>query len=428
MKAVALSLVVFVYVIGCSDAPSAPSAKSSVQFVSVSAGETHACALDKTGHVWCWGANRSGEIGVPMELCGAVIATVCLEPARMIADNSFTAVVAGSNFSCALKTDGRAYCWGADSQDQLGVSPRASLQCDISVCSDKPMPVSGGFAFKRISAGMFGACAITIDGIGKCWGSSNGVKLLGNPSTVFTSATPLSVVLSTSNDSSWDEIDHPGYYSNCGVVSALHTVACWGTNFYGQLGLGDIPTGSGAASPPRPVAAPVPLHGVAAGDVNSCALDDTNAAYCWGSSTNGIVFVEAAPAACGPSVQPYNCYPTPSKLKTAVRFSSLTAGSQHFCGIAVTTGDAYCWGQNRYGQIGLAGLPQATSYSEPTAVIGGLHFKSLSAGADFTCGVSTTGDVWCWGVNFYGQLGYGNYLVFSTLAYGPLRLFPATDK
>jgi alpha-tubulin suppressor-like RCC1 family protein len=38
-------------------------------------------------------------------------------------------------------------------------------------------------------------------------------------------------------------------------------------------------------------------------------------------------------------------------------------------------------------------------------VSGGLQFQSISAGETFTCGVTTTGVAYCWGDNVYGQLG-----------------------
>ena len=41
-----------------------------------------------------------------------------------------------------------------------------------------------------------------------------------------------------------------------------------------------------------------------------------------------------------------------------------------------------CWGDNSYGQ----GSPPA-----------GIRFVQISAGASYTCGVSTSNEVWCWG-------------------------------
>src|SRR5206468_1962030 len=159
-------------------------------------------------------------------------------------------------------------------------------------------------------------------------GGNNGSNLLGNPTKVFTSATPLAVILSTSGDSSWETIDRAGYAANCGVAATIHDVACWGSNSYGQLGIGSF---SSVTSLPRPIAAAVRLHGVSAGDVWACALDDGNAAYCWGKSINGAPSVVTTPINCGSATLPYDCLPTPQKLKTPIRFASLTAGQRHFC-------------------------------------------------------------------------------------------------
>ena len=79
-------------------------------------------------------------------------------------------------------------------------------------------------------------------------------------------------------------------------------------------------------------------------------------------------------------------------------FESITEGFDYTCGLA--SGTAYCWGSNWSGQLGTG--TGGDSYS-PIAVTGGLHFTSLSAGAVQACGVTTSGDAYCW-----GNLGYGD--------------------
>jgi len=70
-----------------------------------------------------------------------------------------------------------------------------------------------------------------------------------------------------------------------------------------------------------------------------------------------------------------------------------------------TTGAAYCWGANGEGALGDGTTTQRTS---PVAVTGGLTFASVSAGGNgFTCGRTTTGAGYCWGLNNVGQLGDG---------------------
>jgi alpha-tubulin suppressor-like RCC1 family protein len=73
------------------------------------------------------------------------------------------------------------------------------------------------------------------------------------------------------------------------------------------------------------------------------------------------------------------------------------------CGLTAS-GEAYCWGFNRWGQLGDG---TTTDKSTPVAVAGGLQFTSLWAGGRRTCGVTTSGTAYCWGEDRYGALGDG---------------------
>ena len=91
---------------------------------------------------------------------------------------------------------------------------------------------------------------------------------------------------------------------------------------------------------------------------------------------------------------------------TALGLGRITAGGNHSCGLTAS-GAAYCWGYNGLGQLG---NNSSTNSSLPVAVAapsGGspLSFSSITAGSYHSCGVTTNGAAYCWGLNFYGQLG-----------------------
>jgi alpha-tubulin suppressor-like RCC1 family protein len=84
----------------------------------------------------------------------------------------------------------------------------------------------------------------------------------------------------------------------------------------------------------------------------------------------------------------------------------VSGGVFHTCG-ETTNNLAYCWGNNAFGQLGNGG-PAGTDQLKPVAVAGGLQFGQVSAGADHTCGKTLAAVAYCWGYNFFGQLGDGD--------------------
>jgi alpha-tubulin suppressor-like RCC1 family protein len=46
----------------------------------------------------------------------------------------------------------------------------------------------------------------------------------------------------------------------------------------------------------------------------------------------------------------------------------------------------------------------------PVAVAGGLQFTSIGLGGAYSCGMTAAAAIYCWGSNYYGQLGDGSYV------------------
>ena len=87
-------------------------------------------------------------------------------------------------------------------------------------------------------------------------------------------------------------------------------------------------------------------------------------------------------------------------------FAQVSSGTFHSCGVT-TDGRAYCWGGNDKGQLGDGTTFINTARTTPSAVIGGLRFRHVSVGYEHSCGVTLDDRVFCWGLNFSGQLGNG---------------------
>ncbi len=243
------------------------------------------------------------------------------------------------------------------------------------------MLVSGGLSHASLSVGTNTACGITTATDAYCWGE-NFSGQLGDG----TDAVRLAPVLVTGGLSFvWVSA---GEGRSCGITTAGDAY-CWGS---GPLGDGAT---AGSLTPLR-VSATVEFASVSTGGVHTCGLTTARDAYCWG----GGGFRNGGQLGDGTTSDRL----TPVPVSGGLSFASLSAGGRYTCGVT-STGDAYCWGRNGSGQLG-----DGTTVGRltPTLVSGSLSFASVSPSLGFprhTCGVTTTGDAYCWGDNSLGQLG-----------------------
>ena len=174
----------------------------------------------------------------------------------------------------------------------------------------------------------------------------------------------------------------------CGL-SNTGAAYCWGDNNWGQLGNGSFTN----SSIPVAVSAGLGFSALATGGVHTCALTSAGAAYCWGY--NG--FGQLGNSAVGYSL-------TPLAVSGNLSFSALATAVYYTCG-RTGSGAAYCWGDNEAGQLG----DGSSTFSRPApgAVSGGLSFSALATGENHTCGLTSSGAAYCWGLNNFGQLGDG---------------------
>src|SRR5687768_2357382 len=130
-----------------------------------------------------------------------------------------------------------------------------------------------------------------------------------------------------------------------------------------------------------------------------------------------VALLLAAGAACGEDsaglAGPEGSEPAAVSAVATLAFDQLSAGVEHACGVD-TDGKVWCWGKNEFGELG---IPPAASPDpcgsgpcslRPVAVSGGLRFRHVAAGQQFTCGLTTGDEVFCWGRNDAGQLGTGS--------------------
>jgi alpha-tubulin suppressor-like RCC1 family protein len=107
-----------------------------------------------------------------------------------------------------------------------------------------------------------------------------------------------------------------------------------------------------------------------------------------------------------------------SQTDPAPVFTQVSTGSGSRFTCAVTAdGKVKCWGRNDAGQLGDGTTTQRTAPVDVLVSPGGAPLIGVSAiatGFDHACALMTSGQVKCWGVNYWGQLGDGTLDAHTT--------------
>ena len=237
-----------------------------------------------TGRIVGWGTNDSSNDLLLGGAVGETALSPVLVPEGALAGKVVTQVSVGGRHACAL-SEGKAYCWGSDDRGALGNVGVLDHQP-----TPAPVDVSGVLAGKTLTEVQAGenenSCALDSDGQAYCWGSSNGQGALGD-GYIEDRETPVKVVMTAVIGGSFTSISSGGSTSWCGLAGGR--AYCWGDGYDGQMGNGrrdpDNPT-------PVPVDTTGALLGksltdIDGGDGHVCALDSEGHAYCWGDAAGG---------------------------------------------------------------------------------------------------------------------------------------------
>lgn len=251
-----------------------------------------------------------------------------------------------------------------------------------------PVQVSTTLRFTAIAAGHLHSCAIGSAGDTYCWGSDRHFQLgstgpMDDCGAVRCSGTPVRVA----GGHVFTQLA-AGRRHSCGLT-ASGAAWCWGYGRDGQLGDG---RGSDSLLPVR-VAGGRIFTALAANatSASTCGLTVSGEAWCWGGNHRG---------ALGNGTDAGSAH-VPVQVMTRVKFIAISISQSTGCGVS-TDGDAYCWGDNRYGQLGSgrAGSDGGPAIAiTPTAVQGGHKFTGIATDGLHSCAVQRTGAVYCWGLH-----------------------------
>ncbi|MDP6661833.1 MAG: hypothetical protein QF545_02700 [Candidatus Thalassarchaeaceae archaeon] len=127
--------------------------------VALDVGFMHTCGILDDGSVYCWGNNSHGQLGDGTNITSAYARAASLPPGRMA-----ISIDAGREHTCAILDDSSAYCWGRNTEGQIGDGTTDNSSTPVSVS----MP--SGLGVAEITAGNFHTCAVATNGSVYCWG------------------------------------------------------------------------------------------------------------------------------------------------------------------------------------------------------------------------------------------------------------------
>ncbi len=320
----------------------------------------------------------------------------------------------GTAKTCAVVTN-ELYCWGKNSNSSENFT--GNLGDGTSTDSLVPVKVAQqtgaleGKVVTKVTSAQYHSCALA-QGTVYCWGiNSNGQ--LGN-STTTNSSVPVAVGGALASLTVTD-IATTGNTS-CAIANSK--IYCWGNNSKGTMGDGTTSQSSTPklVSTTNLGSSYVATKLATSGSrsYNMCAIAD-NKAWCWGNNEAGQVGnnTSGSTNVLAPT-KVYDSGALSGKTVTSISqdgyFNGSSGAYPHVC--VVASGAAYCWGENNAGQLGRA-VGNTTDSSVPvavstTGVLSGKTITDIVVGLQHSCALTSEQKTYCWGYNGSGQLGNGN--------------------
>lgn len=257
------------------------------------------CVLFSDSRVSCFGRSPRGAHGADTNLFIPVVGVGPGEYLVFSSTDQAVLVETGWQHSCAVFSNGRLRCWGANGQGQCGNGPPNSFAWGTGMTlSQTPfVDFSTTHVVTAVAAGAQNTCALFSNSRMRCFGNGvNGLTGLGTTSnwgsTVASSTSLLPFLTFVSLG------DPPvlklsiGQWHACMVFSG-GGVACFGYNEDGALGTDSTEIwGSTAASstsnlPFIQFSSTHPATDVVALYLSSCALFNNKMVRCWGRNKEG---------------------------------------------------------------------------------------------------------------------------------------------
>jgi alpha-tubulin suppressor-like RCC1 family protein len=353
----------------CAAAPSAPGPPISAFRGRLAASQNFSLAVNGDGTVKAWGKNPNGELGD-----GTTVSE--LSPVQSAGVANAGTVAAGYYHSLTLLKSGAIWSWGYNGYGELASGNTSS--------NPTPSPTPGTSGYVAVAAGQYHSLGLLSGGTVRAWGY-NGYGQLGDGTTTQRVAPVQTVGISGVVAIAAGQ-DHSLALKSDGTVWA------WGYNGYGQLGNG----GTTNSTTPVQVAGLSGVTAIAAGANHSMAIRNDGTVWTWGYNGYGGL---------GAGNQ--------TSETRIVRASDLTnvvaiaAGDYHSLAVK-SDGTVWAWGYNGNGQLGNASVvlsPTPVQVVESTIPLTGA--LAVAAGSNHSLALTSSGVIYVWGDNTYGQFGVG---------------------
>ncbi|PPD53663.1 MAG: hypothetical protein CTY12_04665 [Methylotenera sp.] len=314
-----------------------------------------------------------------------------------------------------LTTNGTSAVWAevvAPAQQMLtscGSASSGLLGNGTNTAVSTPVAIGAHGDWTKISVD-YGAHAIKSNGTLWAWGT-DAYGQLG----VGTNNTHRSSPVQVGSLNNWKQVSHGSNHVT--AVKTDGTIWSWGRNNWGQLGLGDYTTRS------SPVQIGSATNWVTCSSSRGTSLNRSffinSLGQMFGVGWNNQGFYGSRNLGIGNTGIAY--YNTLQQLPDS-DWASVVCGADHAAALKID-GTLWCWGDNYQGQCGSgAGVVR----SVPTQV-GADTWKQVSTGGNFTVGIKSNGTLWCWGSNSGGQLGLGYTGSSVTVPVQPTSVSTHTD-
>jgi alpha-tubulin suppressor-like RCC1 family protein len=194
---------------------------------SISAGLESTCAVTTNNWLWCWGDNSRDELGQ-----GISALDHTTTPVGVNLSSAASAVTVGDRFACGLTQSGFVSCWGDNTKGQTG-------QGSTGTTTNSPAQIQNLTSIVQVTAAGGHACARATDGKVWCWGANTEHESAAAAATAITQ--PTLVVDNNGAAITFLDVD-AGALHTCGRTVPSGAVVCWGSNANGEIGDGTFAT------------------------------------------------------------------------------------------------------------------------------------------------------------------------------------------